>query len=307
MLRPVIGVAPFKLGVNPPGNILRIAHSASRDARTKEEAVGWYSKASDKSHQLRFGLIAHFAEALKADDQLYLVYQPRLDAVSGECLGVEALICWDHNQLGAISPAEFVPLVEKTPLARELTDWVLRQAIHQAAQWHREGKKLTVSVNIAAANLDEKGFCDRLLSYLENAKLPRSAIEPELTESSLMKNSRAASHQLKCLAASGISLAIDDFGTGYSSLANLQNIPAQIVKIDRSFIDALEDQERNQKLVKSMISMTHDLGYRVVAEGVETAAAYEVLKQLGCDEVQGYFFAKPLPHQDFQHWLNARR
>ncbi|MDX1705420.1 EAL domain-containing protein [Pseudidiomarina sp.] len=307
MLRPVIGVAPFQLGVNQPGNILRIAHSASRDARTDECAVGWYNKETDMNHQRRFGLIANFADALEADDQLHLVYQPRLDAVSGKCLGAEALLRWNHSTLGAISPAEFVPLVEKTPLARGLTDWVLRQAIRQAGKWQREGHLLTVSVNIAAANLEEDGFCERLQRYLKAEQLPLTAIELELTESSLMNNSRAARRQLECIADSGLTLSIDDFGTGYSSLAYLQNIPAQIVKIDRSFIDGLEDKDRNQTLVRSMISMTHDLGYRVVAEGVETEEAYKILQSLSCDEVQGYWFARPLPINDFDNWISTRQ
>lgn len=302
MLRPVIGVAPFQVGVNPPGNILRLAHSASRDARSEEVAVGWYNEESDQSHQRRFGLIANFADALKAPNELYLVYQPRLDNASGKCVGAEALLRWQHPTLGNIGPAEFVPLIEKTPLAKELTDWVLRNAIQQAQHWHNEGHTLQLSINIAAANLEEDSFCERLLTYLNDAGLERSAIELELTESSLMNNNHKASQQLQCIADSGLSLAIDDFGTGYSSLSYLQTIPARVVKIDRSFVDEIESKPRNQALVRAMVAMTRDLGYRVVAEGVETEAAHEFLKSLGCDEVQGYFFAKPMSADDFGRW-----
>ncbi|WP_198678710.1 putative bifunctional diguanylate cyclase/phosphodiesterase [Pseudidiomarina insulisalsae] len=270
-----------------------------------EQAVGWYNEASDQSHQRRFGLIANFTDALQANDELYLVYQPRLDMVSGEYIGAEALIRWNHPTLGAVSPMEFVPLIERTPLARELTDWVIRNAVRQAAQWREQGNELQISVNIAAANLEEENFCDRLLHYLKQAGLQRNAVELELTESSLMNNNKAASEQLHCIASSGLSLAIDDFGTGYSSLAYLQNIPARVVKIDRAFIDGIENNDRKQVLVRAMISMTQELGYRVVAEGIETEAAHRLLKNFGCDEVQGYLFGRPMKQKEFERWLEG--
>jgi EAL domain-containing protein (putative c-di-GMP-specific phosphodiesterase class I) len=222
---------------------------------------------------------------------------------TGECTGAEALIRWQHPGLGAVSPAEFIPLVENTPLARALTDWVLRNAIRQSAIWHRENRGLRISINIAAANLEETDFTERLLGYLRAENVPADVIELELTESGLIGNGRAARRQLEALKETGIKIAIDDFGTGYSSLAYLQEIPAHVVKIDRSFIDGLEKRDRSQKLVRSMINMAHDLGYTVVAEGVETWDSYAFLDTLGCDEVQGYLFAKPLSSDAFVDWL----
>src|SRR5690606_8886635 len=302
----VVGVAPFVLGECQASAVLRTAHSASRDAREAEQSVGLYSAASDAVHQRRFDLIAHFRQALQTATGLHLAYQPRVHLASGHCVGAEALIRWQHASLGAISPAEFIPLVENTQMARGLTDWVMRQAIRQAAHWHRQGFDLRISVNVAANNLEEEDFTDRLLSYLKQEALPLSGIELELTESGLIRNGRIANQQLQALMDAGVKIAIDDFGTGYSSLDYLQKIPAHTVKIDRSFVAGLEGHRRGQTLVKSMISMAHDLGYSVVAEGVETWACYELLQALGCDEVQGYLLAKPLSTDDFERWLRSR-
>lgn len=307
MLRPVVGVAPFRLGEQNASDILRTALGASRDARQDERGAGLYSSIQDANHQRRFNLIAQFRAALDADDQLHIVYQPRVALASGKCNGAEALIRWRHPTLGDISPAEFIPLVENTHMAHQLTDWVMIRVIKQAAIWYQQGRNLTISLNVAAANLEEPDFTERLLRYLGDEKLPLGSIELELTESGLISNGLAATLQLNTLVEAGINVAIDDFGTGYSSLAYLNKIPAQVVKIDRSFIESLAHETRSQTLVKSMISMAHDLDYRVVAEGVETVEALEFLHTLGCDEVQGYYFSKPLAINDFEIWQQARR
>lgn len=303
LLRPVIGVAPFKTGDARPADVIRLAHSASRDARHAERGTGFYSSSSDASHQRRFNLLTQFRTALTTPGQLRLVYQPRIDLASGRCVGAESLLRWDHPEFGPISPAEFIPLVENTSLSRPLTEWVLIHSIEQSARWYRQGLTLRVSINIAAANLEEEDFTQRLLGYLEQEQLPLNTIELELTESGLISNGRAAREQLTALMEAGLTIAIDDFGTGYSSLAYLQKIPAQVVKIDRTFIHQLGQRERNQTLVRAMLSMAHELGYRVVAEGVETAEDYHLLQAMNCDEVQGYLIAKPLSETDFEHWL----
>lgn len=307
MLSPVVGIAPFRTGEATPGSILRTAHSASRDARDAEKPVGVYSAASDASHQRRFGLLASFAQALENDAQLRMVYQPRMDLATSRCVGAEALIRWCHPTLGEISPAEFIALIENTTMIRPLTDWVLRSAIRQSAMWFRQNAGLRTSINIAASNLEETDLLDRIMGYLEAEGLPCAAIELELTESGLISNGRAATQQLEALMATGIKIAIDDFGTGYSSLTYLQRIAAHIVKIDRSFIEDLENNARSQTLVRSMVSMAHDLGYTVVAEGVETRECAEFLESLRCDELQGYLFSRPLEAEDFEKWLLAYR
>lgn len=305
MLNPVIGVVPVSLGAIKPDVILRFGHSACHDARVNEAELGFYSESSDTRHQRRFSLIADFREALQGSDQLQLVYQPRLDLASGKCTSAEALIRWQHPVIGNVSPGEFIPLVENTSMVRSLTDWVMRHAIQQAAIWHRQSMQLRVSINIAAANLEEADFTDRLLAYLEEEKLPLTAIELELTESSVISKGRTVREKLETLMNMGIRISIDDFGTGYSSLAYLQSVPAHVVKIDGSFIKDLSHQKRSQTLVRSMIAMAHDLGYQVVGEGVEMEESREVLHALGCDEIQGYLIARPLSSENFTSWFSS--
>lgn len=298
-------LAPVQLGRTQPDAELRLAHTACRDARDNEKGAGFYSESSDNRYQRRFSLISDFQQALQSDDQLHLAYQPRVQMASARCVSAEALIRWQHPEVGNVSPAEFIPLVENTSMARALTDWVMRNAIRQAASWHRRGLELRISINIAAANLEEQDFSERLLGYLRSEALPLRAIELELTESGLISNGRAARQQLEKLMALGVRIAIDDFGTGYSSLAYLQTIPAHVVKIDRSFISGLDHHQRCQTLVRSMIAMAHELGYSVVGEGVETGEGKEILHSLGCDEIQGYLIARPMTSEDFDSWFMA--
>ncbi|MCC5883873.1 MAG: EAL domain-containing protein [Halomonas sp.] len=303
LVHPVVGAAPLCLGQDKPADVLRTAHSACQDARLTEAGAGLYSQALDASHRRRFMLHSDFRAALNASDQLRLVYQPRIELSTNRCLGVEALLRWRHPTLGEVSPAEFIPLVENTPLARPLTAWVIYSAIAQAESWHRQGLAIGVSLNVSACNLEEADFAERLLSQIRQADLPASAIELELTETALFEQGRGAWQQLDRLIEAGIRIAIDDFGTGYSSLAYLQDIPAQVVKIDRSFIKGIDDMPRSRTLVESMLSMAHNLGYRVVAEGVETQQTYDYLQALGCHEAQGFLMSRPLEGGDFERWL----
>ena len=303
VMRPAIGVAPFRLGERHAEDALRIAHSACQDARQDESGVGLYSSEIDALHQRRFLLLADFRTALIQPGQLRLDYQPRVEMKTGACVGAEALIRWEHPLLGNVSPAEFIPLIEQTRLARPLTSWVIATAVDQAARWQRAGLNLCISINVTALNLEEIDFADALIGALAERNLASSSIELELTESALISNSPAASAQLAALQAAGISIAIDDFGTGYSSLSYLQKISAQVVKIDRSFITSLGQRARSQTLVKSMVNMAHDLGYSVVAEGIEEVEVYDLLRTLGCDEAQGYLLSKPLRVETFENWL----
>ncbi|AMD01582.1 EAL domain-containing protein [Halomonas chromatireducens] len=188
-------------------------------------------------------------------------------------------------------------------MVRPLTGWVVRHAVHQAAAWQRQGLALRLSINVSATNLEADDFAERLLSEMAHANLTSDAIELELTESALIGQGRAAASQLETLIAAGIRIAIDDFGTGYSSLSYLHEIPAHVVKIDRCFISELGVNPRTETLVKSMITMAHDLGYSVVAEGVENARAHQLLGSMACDEIQGYYIARPMRADAFETWL----
>ncbi|RYY24581.1 MAG: GGDEF domain-containing protein [Sphingomonadales bacterium] len=304
VLSATIGVAPFVTGATPPRDVLRTAHNAALDARASETAVSVYSSSKDGAHRRRFGLLNDFGAALDQPGQLRLVFQPRIDLATRTCIGAEALLRWSHPKLGEVSPGEFIPIVEQTSLARSTTDWVLDAGLKQLGAWCAGKKQIQLSINVSAANLDERDFAERVQLYLLKHRVPPAMLELEVTESAIMENSGMAVGQLAALNDAGINLAIDDFGTGYSSLAYLQRLPAKVVKIDQSFVRDLADGEREQTLVRSMISLSHDLGYRVVAEGIETGEAAEMLTEMGCDEGQGYFFARPMELADFEPWLD---
>lgn len=306
LVRPTIGIVPFYLREVAASDVLRSAYAACLDARQAGKGAGLFSLDLDAHYQRRYILLRDIERALENDDELYLVFQPRVTLDSGECSGVEALLRWHHPSLGEVSPGEFIPLIENTPMVKPLTQWVLRHAVRQAAAWYQQGKTLQVSVNVSATNLEEEDFAARLLNEMTRMALPSAAIEVELTESALVGQGQVAADQLKTLIAAGLRIAIDDFGTGYSSLSYLHEIPAHTVKIDRRFITDLGQDARTETLVNSMISMAHDLGYRVVAEGVENDASYYRLQKLGCDEVQGYFIAKPLLPIAFDAWLQTK-
>lgn len=303
LLTSAIGVSVFKPSEMAPQDVLRSLYSAVQDARASPDLVSVYSSTADEAYRRRYRLLQDFGPALRADDQLRLVFQPRIDLSTGRCVGAEALLRWDHPALGPVSPGEFVPVIEHSPHAQTLTAFVLDRALAQAHRWQEDGHGLVMSVNVSAANLHEAAFSSSVEASLRRHGLAPERLELEVTESAIMQDAEQARRELDALAAAGIRLAIDDFGTGYSSLAYLQNIPAHVVKIDQSFVRKLGDGEREQSLVRSMISLSHDLGYRVVAEGVETAAVAEQLKAMACDEAQGYLFARPLEIGSFAIWL----
>ena len=305
MTTPSIGVAPFSLGQTDPREALKMAHSAAQDARRSETGLSLYSSVRHATHQRRFTLLNAFGNALESNDQLRLVYHPRVDIASGLCHGAEALLRWTHPTLGPVGPAEFIPIIEQTSLARHTTAAVLNIALAQVAAWRRSGLRLQVSINISATNLLERDFADQVADGLARHGVTADSLELEVTESAMMDNPDLALETLQTLADGGIQLAIDDFGTGYSSLAYLQRLPAQVVKIDQSFMKGLLSDARKQSLVATMVSLSHNLGYRVVAEGVETEDVLQFLQEASCDEVQGYLFGRPMEATNFVDWLTS--
>ncbi|AXA90721.1 EAL domain-containing protein [Massilia sp. YMA4] len=302
---PAVGIAPFVLGDLGCLDVLRIAHNAVEDAFATGDHISIYSAAQDDAYRRRFTLLNEFGRALEHPDQLRLVYQPRIDLRSGACVGAEALLRWTHPVLGEISPGEFMPVVEQTSMARPATAWVLDAALAQLRSWRADGIDLTLSVNVCAPNLLEADFADSILRRLARHGVPPGRLELELTETTAMENLGAVHGTLQALHEQGVRIAIDDFGTGYSSLSYLQSIPAHVIKIDQSFIRGVEHDERRRALVAAMKTLSHDLGHRVVAEGVETEAAHALVRAVGCDEAQGYLYARPLAPRDLAAWLAA--
>ncbi|MGI4721503.1 MAG: sensor domain-containing phosphodiesterase [Janthinobacterium lividum] len=306
MTTTTVGLVRFAVGQDAPLDILRNLHSASHDALGAESGLRVYSPEQDAAYRRRFWLIGEFGRALQQPDALHLVFQPKVALHGGACRGVEALLRWTHAEEGFIAPGEFIPIVESTSLARATTEWVLEAAMRQLAAWRAEGVALQVAVNVSAVNLEEADFCERVLDGLQRHGIDPASLALELTESALMRKPKAAQDTMERLARAGVKIAIDDFGTGYSSLAYLQEMPADVVKIDQSFVRNMEGDERTLSLVTAMIKLSHDLGHRVVAEGVENEAVAQLLREAGCDEAQGYLYGKPMPAEMLAEWLAAR-
>ncbi|MDX1265785.1 MAG: EAL domain-containing protein [Oceanisphaera sp.] len=231
------------------------------------------------------------------NQELFLVYQPKVDLHSGRVTGAEALLRWVHPELGFISPVDFIPIAEASGDILRLGEWVIDTAIRQLECWLEQGAVATdfkVAVNVAAMQLMQPGFADQLITRLQQSGLPRGALEVEVTESGLMQNMELALSQLQQLAEQGISIAIDDFGTGYSSLAYLKSMPVTVLKIDRAFIDEMDTDCQDRRLVETVINMARNLGCVTVAEGVERVEHIDLLKTMGCILVQGYWYSPPL-------------
>jgi len=301
-----VGLVRFAVGQDAPLDVLRNLHSAAHDARDAESGLRVYSPEQDAAYRHRFWLIRELGRALAQPDELHLVFQPKVSLLDGSCLGVEALLRWKHPEAGAIPPGEFMPIVETTSLARATTEWVLEAALRQLAAWRADGVTLQVAVNVSAVNLEEPDFSDRVLDGLALHGLAANCLALEMTESALMRKPKIAHDTMARLAEGGVKIAIDDFGTGYSSLSYLQDMPADVVKIDQSFVRGMEKDERTRSLVTTMIKLSHDLGHRVVAEGVETEEVAQLLRAAGCDEAQGYYYGRPMAPVALAEWLAGR-
>jgi EAL domain-containing protein (putative c-di-GMP-specific phosphodiesterase class I) len=224
---------------------------------------------------------------------------------TGRITGVEALVRWAHPTRGLLLPADFLPLAEVHGLMGTLTETVLEQAVSQAASWHREGRRLPVSVNLSASNLLDAGLPARVSELLSTHALSPDLLVLEVTESVLLTDPDRSLAVVGALADLGVTVSIDDFGTGYSSLAYLRDLPVAELKLDRSFTVDLLTDARTEAIVASTVALAHRLGLRVVAEGVEDQATLRHLESLDCDVSQGYLHARPLPADRFEQWLAA--
>jgi len=231
------------------------------------------------------------------------VFQPRIDFASGRCCAVEALLRWTHPTLGPIGPDEFVPLAEKTDLIRLLSVWVVEAAIQQTRQWRDAGYDFKVAINVSPCDLEGPAFTDRLIQALIRHGVEATTLEIEFTEGALIKNPAECRNQLTRLRALGVEISIDDFGTGYSNWTYLRELPATSVKLDRSLIKDIQNEERDRRLVITLIDLAQRLGYKVVAEGIENQANFDAVKSWGCDEGQGYFIAMPMPAEELVTWI----
>jgi EAL domain-containing protein (putative c-di-GMP-specific phosphodiesterase class I) len=282
--------------------LLRAATLAALGARAQDTPWLEGDISSGVPYRRLHAVLSGLTSAFNAADEFSLVYQPRIDLRSGSCLGVEALLRWRHPVLGNIPPGEFIPIAQQTGMVRFITDWVVERALSDLAAWLAAGFRQSVSINISALDLAEEGFASRLRGSISRHGVSPAMLELEFTEDALIRDGGPVRATIANLASAGIGIAIDDFGTGYSNLFYLREIPAKSLKIDQSFIRMLESSERDKIIVRSMIGLAHQLGYRVVAEGVETGEALAILIELGCDEGQGYHICRPLPIETIRAW-----
>lgn len=285
---------------------LRLVVSSADNARDRKTGWAGYESKFDEAHQRAFMLLSYLSNALKCPNQLWLMYQPQVNLKTGQCTCVEALLRWTHPVLGLVNPAEFIPLVQKTALMQPLSEWVLHEVIRQAKAWQLEGKAVRIAMNITVSDLESPAFVDRAESLLAAFGLQANKIEIEFTESELITNAAEVSLQLQRLRALGMEISIDDFGTGYSNWTYLRQIPATTVKLDQSLTSRLNEDEKNQRLVRTLIELADRLDYRIVAEGIETEEVLRLVKDWGCTEGQGYLFAKPMSAVCFVDWLDSR-
>jgi diguanylate cyclase (GGDEF)-like protein len=285
--------------------LMRCADLALECARREKRPSAIYEDALKPAALVQLSLLGELRHAVE-HDELLLYFQPKIELCTGRVAGAEVLLRWQHPVRGLLNPVDFIPFAEQTGFIRRLTRWALNHAIEQAAKWHAAGSSLCIAVNISADDLSDPRFDLRVAALLTRHQLPPSLLTLELTESGFIEDPTRALQMLNALATLGLGLSIDDFGTGYSSLSHLVRMPVHEVKIDSSFIRGLEVDPEFVTVVKSAIDMGHGLGLKVVAEGIETEAAAQMLRELRCDIAQGFLYAKPMPCAVLENWLQGK-
>jgi EAL domain-containing protein (putative c-di-GMP-specific phosphodiesterase class I) len=222
-----------------------------------------------------------------------------VDVASGEISSAEALVRWQHYKHGVIPPGDFIPLAERTGLIKELSIFLMKMVLQQVAEWLRGGLEIEVSVNISAQDLLDPELPDIMAGLLASYEVPPSQLVVEITETTIITDPERALEVMSRLAGMGVKLSIDDFGTGYSSLSTLKKMPISEIKIDQSFVTDMMTSSNDLTIVQATIGLAHNLGLKVVAEGVETREVADRLKDLACDSLQGFFFSKPVPPEEF--------
>jgi diguanylate cyclase (GGDEF)-like protein/PAS domain S-box-containing protein len=283
--------------------LLRGADAAVHVAKQRGETIVMYDPAHDRHAAEALVLIADLRRALGAGE-LLLHFQPKI-GLRTRCIGgVEALVRWQHPTRGLVPPSEFIGLAEGSGLIEPLTGWILDAALAQCAAWALVGTPLNVAVNVSAHSLHTTAIVDTISRALERWSIPASLLTLEVTETAFMRNPAVASEVVTRLHRMGIRIAIDDFGTGYSSLAYLSRLPVDEIKIDRSFVSGMTDTA-NASIARAMVTLGHEMGIDVVAEGVDSDALLDTMLQMGCDSAQGYAIARPLPTDALGAWLQA--
>ncbi len=303
-IQPGVGLLKVDEAELRTGDPLRLVMSASHEAQHSESGWALYDRDQDERHRREFFLVTELAAALTERTELDLHYQPRIDLDHGRCVAVEALARWQHPTLGVVPPTEFIRLAESAGLMRSLTQWVLDHGIAQLAAWREQGHDIQLSLNVSSADFGAD-LVTRLKAAASRHGVDPGWLELEFTESTLMLHSDATRSHLAAIRRLGTGIAIDDFGTGYSNLNSLRQMPATCLKIDQSFVRAIDANPHDAAIVRSVADLARDLGFRVVVEGVETQRVLDAVLDMSCDEVQGFHLAPPMPAQALPAWLVA--
>ncbi|VAX06398.1 diguanylate cyclase/phosphodiesterase (GGDEF & EAL domains) with PAS/PAC sensor(s) [hydrothermal vent metagenome] len=299
-----IGIAMYPLHGEDPDTLIRCADVAMYESKRRACNYIIYNPDQDPNSISQLSLINDFHNSLE-QNKLCLFYQPKINVKTGRVIGFEALLRWQHPEHGFIPPDVLIPLAEKTGMIKDLTRWVLKTAIQQCADWIQNGHELNVAVNLSAWDLQNPQLADYIKSLLEEYAIGPQHLLLEITESAMMADPEYAIETLNLLAAMEIKLAVDDFGTGFSSLSYLKRLPINELKIDKSFVIDMNNNDHDAILVRSTIDLSHNLGLTVVAEGVEDQEILDLLEILGCDKLQGYFISRPMAADQVESWLQS--
>nr|WP_315206287.1 EAL domain-containing protein [uncultured Albidiferax sp.] len=296
-----MGIASWPQDAQDLDTLLGRAEVAMYVAKRKNTVFQRYDPALDSSSKQTLSLLSELRRAVE-HNQLRLFLQPKIALTTGQVIAAEALVRWEHPERGLVPPDSFIPFAEQTGFVRQLTLWMFNEAAHQWAGLQRPGQPLRISVNLSTRDLMALDFPEALDKLLAKHGVAPAGFCLEITESAIMDDPLRAEGTLKRLSDRGFKLSIDDFGTGYSSLAYLKRLPVDELKIDKSFVMGMEHDPDDAKIVRSTIDLAHNMGLSVVAEGVENNAIWNLLREQGCDEAQGYHMSKPLPVEKFKEW-----
>ncbi len=298
-----IGTAVFPEHGEETDTLMSRADVAMYGAKHRDIAHVFYDAASDPHTPERLQLSGELRRAIE-NQEFELHYQPQIDLRRGCVVGVEALIRWQHPQHGLVAPDQFIPMAERTGLINPITDWVITEALRQCRAWRAAGYPLRVSVNMTARSFQQPDLFNKIQEKIQSVGASPEWLEIEITESVLMADIEHVAKVLERLHAAGITITIDDYGTGYSSLAYLKKLPLHTLKIDKSFVLDMANDENDAVIVRSTIDLAHNLGYQVVAEGVENKDTWDLLAILGCDSIQGYYVSRPMNVAQINTWLS---
>ncbi len=297
-----IGIALYPQHGEDPTSLVKFADIAMYAAKRDNSGYAIYDPAQDLHNANRLSLTADLRRAIDTDE-LVLHYQPKIDLRFGQVVGVEALVRWQHPTLGLLFPDAFIPLAERCGLINPLTFCVLKTAIRQHHRWRQAGLELSIAINLSARTLQDLNFPAQVAESMLALGMNSKYLEFEITESAIMADPARALKVLTQLNEMGLQISIDDFGTGYSSLAYLQKLPVHAVKIDKSFVIDMTTNPNNIVIIRSTLDLGHNLGLKVIAEGVEDHDACDKLRSLGCDMAQGYYFSRPVPAEQIATWI----